>query len=190
MKKEPWPALREATAAAHLRLEELPRVSRLFATDYRPDELAELLAIQRAIHLPLERVLASGIDLAAFGYRPRWPLLDADLVHLGWRGAIAEIAFIPPPPACPATLLGICYVIEGAMLGGEVIRKRLIERFGREIVAACAFFSPYGAEAGEQWRRFRHRLDAELTSPAALATCIDAALFTFAHFERALAASY
>lgn len=186
MKKDPWPALRAATAAAHHRLEEGPRVVRIFAADYRRDELAEMLAIMRAIHRPLERALEQGTDLAAFGYRPRSPLLDADLAALGWRGEIADIPFVPPPPASPATYLGICYVIEGAMLGGQVIRKRLIERFGRPITEACAFYSPYGEEAGEHWRRFRHELDARLADPEAVETCTAAALFTFEHFDRAL----
>ena len=73
------------------------------------------------------------------------------------------------------------------MLGGQVIRKRLVEHFGRPILAACAFYSPYGEQAGEQWRRFRHQLDSRLTSAAAIEACAAAALFTFEHFERALA---
>ena len=185
---DPWPILRLATAAAHRRLEELPRIARLFADDYRQAELAELLAIMLAIHRPLERALAQGCDLDAFGYRSRSPLLEADLVVLAWPDAITEVPFAPPVSSDgAATGLGVAYVIEGAMLGGQVIRKRLVEHFGHSILAACAFYSPYGEQAGEQWRRFRNELDARLTSPAAIDACAAAALFTFEHFERALA---
>jgi heme oxygenase len=184
-KKEPWPILREATAAAHRRLEEVPRIARIFADDYRREELAELLAVMRAIHRPLERVLAGGCDLAAFGYRPRTPLLDADLAALDWRGDIADRPFVAPAGA--ASLLGVCYVVEGSMLGGVAIRKRLIERFGPAILAVCSFYAPYGEEAGEHWRRFRGELDARIASQDDLDACLAAALVTFQHFERALA---
>ena len=187
---DPWTILRQNTAEAHRRLEELPRLSRMFADDYRREELAEMLATMLAIHRPLERALAAGCDLAAFGYQPRSPLLDADLVALDWAGTVAEVPFAPPPTAdLGSCLLGIAYVIEGSMLGGQVIRKRLIEQFGRPILSACTFYSPYGEAAGEQWRRFREELDARLNHPDAITACAAAALFTFEHFERALAQS-
>jgi len=186
MMTEPWPFLREKTAAAHRRLEALPRVARLFADDYRKAELAETLAVMLAVHRPLEQALAAGLDVNAFGYRLRWPLLVADLEALGWAGRIADVPFAPPDPVGAAAYLGVAYVIEGAMLGGQVIRQRLIGHFGPAIAGALGFYAPYGDDGGRQWRRFRQELDERLTTRAAVEECADAALFTFAHFAHAL----
>ncbi len=50
--------------------------------------------------------------------------------------------------------MGGFYVIEGATLGGQIIRKHLNRRFGASVAAALSFYSGYGKQAAQEWRTF------------------------------------
>lgn len=175
--------LRLATRAAHQVVEELPLMARLFATDFLLDELANLLGRLAPVHRALEEVLADCEEAAAIGYRPRTPLLEADLVLLGGTEE-------PPPSRQPvydgsAARLGALYVIEGSVLGGQVIQRQLAAHFGPNIGASISYYRPYGPDVSAQWQRFRQVLNQKL-SPDTLAEAEAAAHRTFSFFANAL----
>lgn len=135
-------ALRAATGGDHERLDAIFGTFGLAdARGYR----AFLRAHARAL-VPIERHLAA--SAAITGWRPRAPLLAADLAALGE---------MPPPPlalAAPseAALWGMRYVVEGSRLGGALLARQV----GEGLPAAYL-----DAQHGRgEWRAFLEALDA------------------------------
>jgi heme oxygenase len=89
-----------------------------------------------------------------------------------------------------AHALGLLYVLEGATLGGQLLRRRLGPALGLTEERGLAFFTAYGAEVGPMWRAFADalaRFDAATPAgerPAAHAAALDAARAAFVAFER------
>lgn len=55
----------------------------------------------------------------------------------------------------PVALLGAAYVSEGSMLGGKVIGRLLQKNpLVQSVAAQGRFYGGYGAETGNQWKRF------------------------------------
>ena len=50
------------------------------------------------------------------------------------------------------TCLGALYVLEGATLGGQVLRREMAQRLGVNADNGGAFLDVYGAETGRRWR--------------------------------------
>lgn len=63
-----------------------------------------------------------------------------------------------PGLASRAEALGALYVMEGATLGGRVIRRELAAR--GVSLDGLEFLDPYGERAGERWRSFTVVLEA------------------------------
>lgn len=87
--------------------------------------------------------------------------LEEDLRGLGWDEA--DLAAAPRCAALPeggsrAELLGVCYVLEGSTLGGQVIARHACEALGLEAGYCDRYFRSYGAEVGTRWRAFREEL--------------------------------
>jgi heme oxygenase len=91
----------------------------------------------------------------------RW--LEEDLRHF-------RIAALGPAPALevpreiPAAI-GWAYVLEGSMLGGRVLYKRLASRWALGPGQGATFLCGYGPETATRWRRFVDALESiELTA--------------------------
>jgi heme oxygenase (biliverdin-IX-beta and delta-forming) len=151
--------LKAATAAAHERVERHARI-----VERLGDRLQQgaLLSGFYALHAQVEAAAAPwladhpGLDFVA---RRRTPLLEEGLAQLG----------VTPPEigdaltaGSPAEALGLLYVVEGATLGGKVIRKSLAASGGDP--AEFDFLDPYGEATGSRWRAFLAVLD-EVADP-------------------------
>lgn len=83
--------------------------------------------------------------------------LEEDLKNLG-----ADRAEIDALPRCASTpelgsaeaVFGCLYVVEGATLGGQIISRRLAEKFGVRPGEGGSFFSGYGRETSAKWKEF------------------------------------
>lgn len=133
---------------------------------------------------------AVGLDLDA---RRKAPLLRRDLDVLGAGGAAPGPVVAPRMPSA-AHALGVAYVLEGATLGGQLLRRRLGPALGLTPDAGLAFFGAYGAEVGPMWRAFTaalERFDAATpphARPAAQAAAVAGARAAFLAFEREVVA--
>jgi len=88
--------------------------------------------------------------------RRRLRLLAGDLGALGLgRGQLRRLPVCPDVPAVDdtATALGVLYVVEGATLGGALLRRRLAG--GRIPEDAFGFLTSYGDDVGRRWRGYR-----------------------------------
>lgn len=184
--------LKDQTQHLHDRIErtvDLP--SRLGSVD----SYMELLARFYGFYAPLEERLAAldgyesvGLDLAE---RQKAPLLRADLAVLGWsRRSVDALPLCPALPAIGGIpeALGCLYVMEGATLGGQIIRRQAAARLGVGPSSGCSFFCAYGEQVGPMWRAFRAALDDYATgAPGSQGRVLDAAAETFARLDAWLA---
>lgn len=119
-------------------------------------------------------------DPAFLAPRRKTGLLAADLHRLGLKHGPA----CRDLPALPsrAAALGSLYVMEGATLGGQVIRRHVEGLFGFGADGPTAYFGSYGTQVGRRWQEMRDRLAAlpDQVAPEAVA----AALATFGCLHR------
>ena len=154
-------SLRQQTRASHEHIERVPRLARLFMSDYRRDDYRDLLARLYGFYEAIESVLFTDLPVFAqpvLSHRRKSRLIAKDLEALNVKRAEIDrlpLCFKLPPLNNYAARMGVFYVLEGATLGGELIRRRLLERFGVEIAPALNFYGCYGEKAGSEWRAFR-----------------------------------
>ena len=153
-------AVREATRPLHDALErDLDMVATLATASGRRRVLGAFLGVYE----PAERVLLprlapiAGLDYAQ---RLKTARLRADLAELGVDAPAIDALprSAPPRLADAATALGFAYVLEGATLGGRIIRRQALAAGLSD--AGLAFFDFYGPETGPRWQAFCAVLEA------------------------------
>ena len=155
-------ALRRATRAAHDRIElALP----IMAADLTRERYVKILAAMHGYYVGLP-LLVAGSHLAR---------LEQDLRVLG-HTAIARCSNLPVL-ACESALLGARYVVEGATLGGQIIRRHLAKVLHLDATTGAAFFIGYGDETRAMWARFA--TDVESVADFDLDIAIASAIATF-----------
>lgn len=170
--------LRTATAERHRSLEErLPFLSpALDGALYR-----RLIQAYYGFYAPLEQRLDAAGALEP--ERRKVPALLRDLQALAIEPEQLERCTDLPMVNDPWQLLGILYVIEGATLGGQVLRRIVGERLGIHADTGGAFLDVYGSGTGPLWKGFLKRLPSAQT-PEQRARVVESAQSTFLCFER------
>jgi heme oxygenase len=179
--------LRAATGASHKSLEDrLPFM--------RPamDLVLYVRLIQAyyGFYCPLEQLIA-GIDddCPHAGERHKVPALVRDLIALGLSraqiDALPLCAELPVITSAPQ-LLGARYVIEGATLGGQVLRRVVKDSLGIEADSGGEFLDVYGRATGPLWKAFLQQL-AQADDPQHNDQIVETACATFSCFEAWLA---
>jgi heme oxygenase len=179
-------ALRTATRDLHARLEKrLPFFSpRLDAALY-----LRLLQAYYGFYRPLEDALAASAQVPTElvpSQRIKLPTLVRDLHALG--ATDMDIARLPhchdlPAIDSPGACLGVMYVLEGATLGGQLLRREVHARLGLDEHSGAAFLDVYGAATGLRWKAFLNHLGGASRDPRFVQAAADAAHSTFANFE-------
>jgi heme oxygenase len=170
--------LKQVTQEAHEAIEATRPMLALMGGTPTVAAVRAAIAGQGAVIATLEAQLAhAGCSVRSLfeDYRPRAPLARADLFRLGQRPGFAEAA--APRLDTPAAWLGFRYVVEGASLGGAIIRRHLAER--APTLPPLSFFDPHGPLCGPLWRAFCARLDTALADEHALAEAGAAAVAVF-----------
>lgn len=180
-------ALRARTGQLHVELEKrMPFFSaRLDLALY-----IRLIQAYYGFYQPLETALThshcvpAGLDL---GERLKVPTLLRDLEALGHEpGQRAPLPRCTDLPLIDSTgaCLGVLYVLEGATLGGQVLRRQMHTRLGLDEHSGAAFLNVYGAETGRRWKAFLALLGQQPPDPALYQDAAEAAYSTFICFER------
>ncbi|AZF23255.1 bacteriophytochrome heme oxygenase BphO [Pseudomonas sp. R4-35-07] len=179
--------LRTGTGLLHVALEKrLPFFSERLDTDW----YRRLLQAYYGFYQPMEAALYDG-RLIPHGYdaalRTKTPTLFSDLRALGLNEH--TISTLPrctrlPPLDTPAACLGALYVLEGATLGGQVLRREIALRLGIDADNGGAFLDIYGAETGRRWKEFLDYLGRLPLDTTARARAVMAARSTFSGFEQ------
>lgn len=164
-------SLRDATHAAHVRINHHPYLAGLTKPGYPLDHYRSLLMAYFHLYGSVERQIdgfASG-NAIPFTYgtaRRKLPWLQADLHFFGMDPQNSDVvdppvARLPEYPAVVAfedigALIGTLYAIEGATLGGQVISRHLQATLGLTASTGARFFNGYGDSASTQqhWQEF------------------------------------
>lgn len=181
--------LRAATAVQHRMLEArlpLTHCDLDFATYQR------IIEAYYGFHTPLQRSIdrffAVQADHCAHVQDPerhKVPALIKDLSALGLTDA--QIQGLPQCSELPvidsvAQLLGVMYVMEGATLGGQVLRRIIADRLGVDAESGGEFLDVYGRDTGRLWKTFLKQL-ADFDSPRHNAEVVQSACLTFECFQ-------
>lgn len=178
--------LRAETAQLHIALEErLP----FFSPSLDHAYYQRLLQAYYGFYQPLEQRLQvsgevpDGIDLSA---RLKTPTLRGDLQALGLTDEqIAELPLCQSLPLITSAeeALGVLYVLEGATLGGQILRREIAARLHLDAGNGAAFLDIYGDATGRRWREFTDHLASSPLDARARHVVVNAAQETFACFE-------
>ncbi|MEE1922631.1 biliverdin-producing heme oxygenase [Pseudomonas sp. 148P] len=180
-------ALRASTGELHIALEKrLP----FFSDTLDIPAFRLLMQAYHGFYAPLEAALQQAAGLSAdFDLQPRYKtaILRGDLQALGLSAA--RLADLPACTELPrldsaAACLGVLYVVEGATLGGQVLRREIQARLGLDASNGAAFLDVYGADTGRRWRAFLVHLCSRPLDAAECAVVVAAAQQTFRCFER------
>jgi heme oxygenase (biliverdin-IX-beta and delta-forming) len=128
-----------------------------------------------------EAIFSQKIDFD-YSERLKTPKLSADLHSLGMNEQ--EISEIPETLDLPVLdsaekLFGALYVIEGSTLGGQIISRRLREKFAFDQTNGTEFFSGYGSQTGKMWNDYRSAISDFAETSSKHDEIIDAATETF-----------
>jgi heme oxygenase (biliverdin-IX-beta and delta-forming) len=96
-----------------------------------------------------------------YSRRLKVPLLVEDLHSLGRDAGTTCLAHQGdlPDTSTPSRVLGCLYVLEGASLGGQIIRRHIEARLDLAPERGLAFFGGYGEETAAMWRQFSRYLE-------------------------------
>jgi len=151
---------------------------------------ARLIKAYYGFYHPLEqRLLDSDAVPAGVGLdeRLKAPTLRRDLQALGLDAAAIDALplcqALPDTPSAQACL-GVLYVLEGATLGGQILRCEIAARLHLDADNGVAFLDMYGAATGRRWRELTDYLGAWPLEADARQEAVDAARDTFSSFER------
>ncbi len=180
-------ALRTGTALLHVALEKrLPFFSEYLDADW----FRRLLQAYYGFYGPMEAALYD-CELIPDGYdtelRVKTPTLLSDLLALGLNDmAINDLPRCTQLPLLdtPAACLGALYVLEGATLGGQVLRREMAQRLDLDADNGGAFLNVYGPETGRRWKDFLDYLGHQQMDAPAKQHAVDAARSTFRCFEQ------
>lgn len=196
-------SLRNATHAAHVRINHHPFLSGLTKPGYPIEKYRSLLSTYFHVYGSVERQIDgySRGNAMPFTYgaaRKKLPWLEADLHYLGIDLQSAAVA---GPAGNPVTyepmvgvfedigaLIGTLYAIEGATLGGQVISRHLQATLGLTASAGARFFNGYGDTVSTQqhWQEFCHFANSIADHPQLVRSAQQAAVRMFELIETQL----
>jgi len=156
-------ALREGTREAHDRIEGVACMRRLLSQDYTLAEYRKLLRRTYGFIAPLDAAMARFTNDSLRLGCERSRHLQSDLLALGdeegvW-GRIPQATLSFDLDSLSARV-GVVYVLEGSSLGGQIIRRALLNRFGQHVEHAVSYFDCYPGQHGRVWRDVCARLEA------------------------------
>ncbi|RNL52475.1 biliverdin-producing heme oxygenase [Pedobacter jejuensis] len=178
--------LRTETAQNHKELESLMFVNEIMNNNLSINDYKKLLTINFIIHQKLEHTLINMLDenLAlrlGFTAPTKLNALEKDIEY--WH--IDEKLLPKPnfdfytPEQSNASALGALYVLEGATLGGNVIKRHILANPNfSNIDGGLNYYGVYGDELGSKWKNFVQILNEEV-GEADFDTCIKSANETF-----------
>lgn len=178
--------LRTETAQNHKTLESLMFVNEIMNNTLSTDQYKKLLTINYIIHQKLENTLANSLDSTIaeqLGMKDRLKLgaLEQDLNY--WNIStltLPELSFeLFIPEKNIAEVLGALYVLEGATLGGNVIKRHLLANPNfKNHEDGLNYYGVYGEELSAKWKIFLSVLNEHVTE-VDYERCVNSANFTF-----------
>ena len=81
-----------------------------------------------------------------------------DLTQMGSKPAVSDVTLLDNGYAPDVNFnLGIMYVAEGSVLGGQYILRNIKKALGEDV--SCNFLNVYGEKTGQLWKDFLQQLN-------------------------------
>jgi heme oxygenase (biliverdin-IX-beta and delta-forming) len=182
--------LREATHAAHVRLNRHPLLQQLTSPDYSLERYRQVIKAYFSCYGQIETAIDEALShwKIDFDYscRRKHPWLLQDMAWFGISPPAIQnygkSALITDEHA----VFGVLYTIEGSSLGGRLIAQCLSAHFGLTPQRGARFFSGYGENIDVRWSEIVSMLNVRLIQPGALKSAIRSANDTFQLIEACL----
>lgn len=184
--------LKQATEGLHRSVEANPISKAIMSPELRPADYAEYLQRSFLIHEGVETTVFPNVraivnDVEA---RIKTASILEDLLQLGKKQKPSGAMLLDEHYRnSPAFNLGLMYVTEGSVLGGQYILKNIKKTLGEG--APGAFLNVYGDKTGSTWKQFLEALNAfaEKASEAEKQEIIEGALYGFKQVGHVLSRS-
>lgn len=183
--------LKARTRPHHDRLEQLSHVGRIMDGSLTRADYEQLIRNNYRVHAPLEARLAAAlaadpIDGLDFEARRKTPALRQDMQVLGLDTDDRAAEALLPEITDHYQALGALYVLEGATLGGSVIRKALARNPHLQDAQPFHYYGVYGEQTGPRWKQFGRLANERVQTPEHAERAIQAAIGTFEAFAASL----
>lgn len=164
--------LKNDTADLHKRLEQIGFVDKIMDKTLTLEEYKKLIAANFIFHQPLEQSLLKITGLSELNIKWKTPFLEKDRIAVGgFEKVEVDNPFLPQDSY---QALGCMYVLEGATLGGRVIKRHL-----QMLPVEMHYYGCYGEEGGMHWKNFMQNLEVQINSEAKADITLKAARETF-----------
>tara|TARA_R110002012_G_C11657647_1_gene611897 strand:- start:3029 stop:3619 length:591 start_codon:yes stop_codon:yes gene_type:complete len=166
--------LRDATHCIHLQLHQHPLLKVLMSCNVTKSDIQRVQLALYGFWKPLQTKVNSDLTVSPIS---KW--LENDL-----KLDKTELKFLPrcseiPPTNSHDQCLGIAYVREGSLLGGQLIYKNLARRFPLD-THTLSYFAGRGQNTPQHWRKVIEYIEHEcIDHEAACAAAVE----TFSCFE-------
>lgn len=165
--------LQSETRKVHEHLHQAPPFAALAAGEITPDDLSALLARMGGFYLALDAVMSRalerfGTELSGYRYRPRACLFQSQ----------SQTTFSVNVPETVASFAGIAYVVDGSVLGGQILARNL------PTAESHPYFDMCRREGPAIWRQTLDLLASIENTVSSRAEAVRAAQETFTVFGR------
>ncbi len=165
--------LKKETLESHKSIESSKALSNLFSRNFTLETYRDLLCKFYGYYSALETRLFSNIPdkvKPIFSNKSKLLYLSADLTNLGvskqQQHTLPQCLNIPSTDKIEYKI-GIIYVLEGATMGGLVIRQHLLKHFSQyQVEKTTHFFNPYEKNTAKNWTTFKALLSQWYTQAA------------------------
>lgn len=178
--------LREETAPYHMQTEQNPYATAITDGTITLTQYKNYLEKFYGFVRPVEARLAQHADWEVYNFdyetTQKTSLLEKDLQSLGLSRQ--EIEALPECPDLPeqgifTQAAGVMYVLEGSILGGQMIIRMLNRALGVQSETNGHYFNSYGDKVRERWKSFQQLLMETADSTTREDQIIEAAKETF-----------
>lgn len=143
--------LKENTNDLHTRLEQIGFIDKILNRSLTKEEYKKLILSNYIFHLSMEEKLQGITGIHQLNIKWKMPFLEKDKIEVGgFEFKKLEIDFEIKDIT---EALGCLYVLEGATLGGRVIKKHL-----EHLSIPMHYYGCYGEEGGMHWKKFMQNL--------------------------------
>jgi|GEM_PF-282784 len=184
--------LKSATKANHDRVEDLAYSNKIMDGSISKEQYADLILKQYYFHKKIESQLrkifseeeAKGLEL---NKRTKTHFLKYDMLELGLDEHMLDVGKIGTLKINSSEeALGSMYVLEGASLGGAVIKRKLEKNRQINQVSSIHYFGCYGEATGEFWKKFVMQATIMANTEKKRKIIVKKAVETFTYFEKIL----
>ncbi len=176
--------LKEATAELHQQTERAMPLGEVLRGNNPAEDYGALLSLQYQIYQDLESHLEEQLEHPAIKdfFHKKSPWLATDLETMGLPVPLPLSG--QHPVMNNAFAVGVLYVLEGSMLGGQVILK-MLKKVESLDGLPHHFYTAYGAETGKRWSAFK-TLSEEVVEEGSAADAEAGANYAFEFFLQKL----